>query len=577
MSKSNILFAVFGFFLFLPQTSFSQIPNNSKKFLVSNYYYPDSDGNYQMYLAHGYATPTTSATNGKLFLLPILELLPNKIQYFDTRGFPIDRLDVQYEDDIKSIKIPVKVSSSLPNSNQLPAIGAALENSISLDHYEVPLTKNINGGYVTYTPNMGFEPTWKHSLDEYHEQLAKQKEYVEGYSKYDAEIVDLSGLKIEVYVDDVIVGVAEYPDSFIFRNGITLSIRILNPTVYQKNMIAGGEAKVIASYKFRNANVSVINARFDAKRIIDSYLLESQRSLVRGRSSGFQFFGIGNRKKKLKSYFNQSIDQQISDNSVSGTTIEMFDATEAMINRFNEAFFPRMTKRELIENHIAAASKLPDGDRMKELHLKYASSLKLNDPNLEVDVEGALASLAANDYAGFIAKGLAVGSNRISGNSEYLRTISSNEEISRISSWSDVQAISIQHSLQEQVSTTINLDNEPYIGIIRFFTESYRYPLLDALNNPIRDVYGNYRMVQGIGAYIYGVVENGPAHNAGLQSGMFITSLDGSEIRSRQGLLDLLKRKKPGDRIKSTVLFQNFNGPPILRDYYITLLKGFPN
>lgn len=576
MKKSILVYCSLLPALFFLNSFYSQVPNNSKKFLISEYYYPDNYGNFNEYLAHGYATPKTSTTAGKLFILPILEFLPEKVQYFDFNGNEIDEFDAKYEDKIKSISIPVKISSRLPQKEHLPAIGATLENSISIDNYLMPLIQNINGGYVTYTPNMGFEPTWRAGIQKYVEKIQKQLEYIDAYSNYQSEVIDLAGLKVEILVDNEVVGLSEYPDSFVFRNGKKLTISVINPTTYQKNRILGGSAKILASYKFRNANVSVIKAKFDAKQIINTYLNESQKSHVKGKSSGFQFLGFGSRKKKLKTYFNQSINSQAINNTLSETTIEMSDATEQMINRFNEAFFPKITRQKLINNHLMAAQNLQEGDKMKEIHLKYASALQMEDPNLEVDVEGALASLAAQDYVGFIAKGIAVGSVKISGNSEYVRTISNAAEISKNTVWNDVQSVSVQHALQEEVSNSEKKELPPFLGIISFIPQNYSYPLLDAYNNPIRDVYGNIKTKNGVGVYIYGIIENGPAHNAGLQSGMFLTTLDNSEIRTRDQLTSLIDNKKADEKIDATIMIQNFNGPPTFKKYTITLSKGFP-
>jgi putative serine protease PepD len=56
------------------------------------------------------------------------------------------------------------------------------------------------------------------------------------------------------------------------------------------------------------------------------------------------------------------------------------------------------------------------------------------------------------------------------------------------------------------------------------------------------------------GVKISGVREGSPAQQAGLQAGDIIIRFDSTEIKDLQGMTDALRARKPGEKVKITVL-----------------------
>jgi S1-C subfamily serine protease len=59
------------------------------------------------------------------------------------------------------------------------------------------------------------------------------------------------------------------------------------------------------------------------------------------------------------------------------------------------------------------------------------------------------------------------------------------------------------------------------------------------------------------GAVIAGVVQGGPADDAGLAEGDTITAVDGHAVASPDALTELLGKQRPGDRVEVATVDQN--------------------
>lgn len=61
----------------------------------------------------------------------------------------------------------------------------------------------------------------------------------------------------------------------------------------------------------------------------------------------------------------------------------------------------------------------------------------------------------------------------------------------------------------------------------------------------------SFNMPEGV--YVIAVMENGPAYDAGMQSGDIITAIDGKEVTSMTEIKEKISQMKPGDTIQVTV------------------------
>ena len=84
------------------------------------------------------------------------------------------------------------------------------------------------------------------------------------------------------------------------------------------------------------------------------------------------------------------------------------------------------------------------------------------------------------------------------------------------------------------------------------------------------DVSKTYNMPRGI--YVTKVVENSAADEAGIQKGDILTAFDGKKVSSMEGMQEMLRYYKAGEKIKVTVQQAN-NGQYEEKELEVTLGK----
>lgn len=326
-------------------------------------------------------------------------------------------------------------------------------------------------------------------------------------------------------------------------------ISIDRPSSYVKNRIAQGNFNVLIKYKFKDSKNSYINANINASVIINQFLSEAQESTVSQKSSGWSFLGFGSRRKSIKSSFDQQVNQQYSDQRFSNTTIEMYDADDTMIQMFESAFFPTITKQKAIENHIAAAEKaqLSGNQQLQQMHLDYVKALQTNDPNLEVNIGEAAAALSKKDYVGFVAHGVRWGDYQASGNSSFRRVLNSNEMTQMEAQWSQTKTITVQHSVSQKVSITEEVALRAHLGLINAIP--FQGNLI--INNGFSNQWEN---IKGI---IIGPISSGGAlHLNNVISGTLLLRIGSQSVSDGQSLKNVLSNYDPGDNVTLTIIEQ---------------------
>ncbi|WP_043316451.1 hypothetical protein [Microbulbifer sp. HZ11] len=546
---------------------FAQIPPNSRRFQINDYYGPDGSGGYELYRAHGFALQSADNIKTKIFLLPLVEARTHAIEFYDDDGFLYDPADSPKQ-LARSISIPLALHQKLPSKEHTPAFVSALSDGISVTNYMYPSAKAPNGMSLIYPPAQGLAPQLHQANMERDRLFAEQQKMIEQFDNYAPELVNLLELEISVRIGSEQISVVSYPHSFITM-GDTLSVAVENPSMYEQNRIRQGKMDVLVAYKFRDAKTSTISARFDAKRIVNRFLREVQQSSVKKKSSGWQFLGFGSRRSTLKTAFNQSVDSQFKGSTSESTTIEMFDADDSMIEQFEADFFPELSRQSVIENHLEAAriAAASGNEKLRDLHLKYADAVENSNPDLEVDVADAVASLSAGDYAGFLAKGVRWGDHRATGNSSFRRVINEQAAIDKNKAWSQSRTVSVQRSLTMKADRLNTREQWPDMGICGVVSYNYQVPI---------ERWNGWQWVQKVGVMPTCVTENGPARSAGIIPGMIVADFDGELFTSSLEAEDFLRRYKPGDRVTARVVDFPPGRPPQYTDYDIQLSAGKP-
>lgn len=530
----------------------AQIPINSKRFAISNYFYPTTEGNYKRYYAHGFATQRTDQTRGRLFLLPILSWDRDKMEFIDEEGLTFDPT-IESGKKARAILIPLNIHSKMPDKTQLPAIAAFLEHEVELKAYVPPMAKGPNNSFYILPQAMQLQPMLMQSAADHQRMWDEQQQLVNLYDNYSRELASLSQVEISLIIDGNIIASQLYDNTIVASGRNLTTIEVVSPTRYQQNRIANGSFRLVISYKFRDAHTSSISARFDAYRIVNHFLEETQRSMRSSSSSGWQVLGFGNRRMQVRSSMNSTVKENYSGENYEGTVIEMFDATDDMIAQFEREFFPELSKERVIENHIAAAEKARSNgnEALHDLHLQYASALQSSDPNLEVDMAAAVASLSAGDYAGFIANGVRWGSHDMGSNSSFRRVVHLQSEIQTHTGWTQVRTVSVQHALTENVMESKDEASKPRVGICA--ANQYTYPVYS------QDMFGQLQTTSRMGLMPSCVSEGGPAYLAGIVPGMIISKIGGRTITTPTEFEELLEDYAPGDYLSFTIVdYQGF-------------------
>lgn len=539
----------------------SQVEPNSRRFEVKNYIAIDNSGKYAPYFTHGFAEVTPNGTRSKLFILPLLEMDLKQIAFIDSQGLRTS----SSSNEVASITIPVSANFSLPNESQKAAIGASLDAGANLSFFQPPLAKNNFGGPVI-NPNAGiYTGQIMAQANQYEQSLSLQQKYIDAYNQYVPEIITLQEYEVIVKVGNLVVYDENFPGTLISMGGSLDDISIDNPSTSVKNRIASGDFTVMIKYKFRNSKVGYIDASINASSIINQFLRETQESTVSQSSSGWSFLGFGSSRKSFKSHFEQQMDQQLIDNRISGTTIEMNDADEDMISLFEDAFFPKISEQKAIENHIAAAEKAKSegNTELQKLHLDYARALQTNDPNLQVDIEKATAALSQKDYVGFIAHGVRWGERQGKGSYSFRRVLNSSELTQMESYWKQTKRISVMHAVTQKVSISNKVTFRASLGLINLISYQSNMYLSNGFT-------GQWRNIRGI---ILGPVTlGGTLHQCNITPGSLLTAIGSRNVYDAQTLDNALNQFSPGETVTLTLIEPI--GPNVFRENFQSVVLG---
>jgi hypothetical protein len=526
----------------------AQVPPNSRYFSVEEYFYRDSTGNYRPYRVAGFASPAQTGNPARLIILPTLYIDERSARFFDAEGRVFDP---SAGGRAQTIVLEPRITNALPTQIQIPAIGGALTGVNEREHLMAPLLNTMNLPYMfeghlappaSYNwGNIAFAINQHYQA--YTNQVSQQATRGLAYASHLPQQGNVSQLKVSLLVGGEVVATRVIPGNSISPNRVA-SISLQNPTPVQQNMIASGDYELELSYGFRDVSTASIQARLDAVAVVDQVLRETQTATTRNSSSGVQILGFGSRRTKIKSALDQQISSQHNETNIQGTSIVSYDATDAMIERFENAFFPKTDIGDVIRSHreaaAAARQQTPPNTRLAEVHEGYANALASSNQLAEVDMEKAAASLTAGDWAGFLAHGVRAASNNDRRVNEFRRVITNHEEIRRQNSWSELQQVTLQREATSVVRPPRTRDRPAYWGICGKVPTTFNAFVANSWSP------GSWQGREGV--LITCVHEGSPAAQANLVPGRIVTRIGSRPVRDLADWEEVTQMYAPGDQ-----------------------------
>jgi hypothetical protein len=555
-----------------------QVPPNSRYFSVEGYYYRDSTGNYRPYRVAGFASPPQTGSPARLIILPTIYVNETSTRFFNANGqlFQPDSTSVTRAE---YITIEPKITNAVPTPVQAPAVGAILQGVKYDQSFAPPLMNTmgqpyIHDGLANTPPGVLHWPSYATTIMQYYSgyigELQRQAGFAAVYGSYLPQQGNVSALRISLLIGGELVAERTIPGTSVSPNTIA-SISVQSPTIAQQNMIASGDYELQLTYEFRDVSTSSIQAEFDAFAVMDQFINEAQSATTRNSSSGVQILGIGSRRTKIKSALNQQIQSQHTEQNVEGTSIRMYDANDAMVKRFEDAFLPKIGLADVILGHrqAAAAARQQGNTRLAEIHEGYANALANSNELDAVNYELAAASLTAGDWRGFLAHGVRASSNNDRRVNEYRRVITNHEDIRRHRSWSELQQVTLQREATAIVRPPRFRQLPAYWGdcgaipvqVNAFVAAGGAPPTLQPTD----------------GVLITCVHQGSPAAEAGLYAGHIVTKVDNLRIRTLADWHRATRSYRP-DQQATVKVFRHTYGMPTSEEasVRVRLRRGVP-
>lgn len=534
----------------ISSSAVAQVPPNSLERRVQGFYEQVTPTRMSEYSIVGFAQPLNAGSASvppRMYMMPAFTIAPDGVRFINNLGNAFTPSDCSTQ-PAQTIVFTVQVRAALPNQAQKVAVGAALSGE-NAEYFYPDWPVDGMGNPAMWGPGA----TMPGVLDavrslrqgQYQGLLDKQKLWRETYDKYNVSFATLNGLTLDLYVDGDRVALSEYAGSSVSNNG-SLRLTYKLPNTYNCNLIRGGNYEIRARYAFNDTLNRTVNARFNSRQSVETFLRETQTATAKSRNSGWRVLGIGSRKSRMKSSLDQTLQLNEQRENIEGTTIVSFDADESMIADFETLFFPTLSKQRAIENHreAAVAAEANGNAALAEAHRKYADALTNGSEDLETDAIGAAAALNEGDYATFMAKGVRFSQNNDSRTDTFRRTVDFSVVSDEMRTWDQSKTVTVQREAVTAVRVLGQEINEPTLSGYAAGPWSFQFVQSEYPVN----------VVQRTGLLLGGVLPNTPLVQAGLQPGMIITKADGVEIQSKADLDEVIANRSPGDRIEFRTL-----------------------
>lgn len=524
--------------------------------IKDSYFFENGKKDLSVYNASAFFQRASTGNSQKIFLLPAITF--KEFKFISNSGKTYLESESFDEKNIEKIQLSLNYDGSLPNKLQTLAVLKSINHSQSefpADSIELLDLNKPNNLVVT---NFDFET--RNKINEINNNIKnsikENNDLINSWKGYNPNIVAMSDVTISLLIDGESFGETKIKNTLI-SNGVLPNIYINNVNPYIINRIKENGYQIMVSYSFRDTNLASINAKVDFSRIIEKTIEESRKTSILTSSSGFQFLGFGKRKQTIRESITEQLAEKITDENVTNTSININDADDQLITYFESIFFPKISENDVINRHLNAADEaVKEGKKdLENAHRKYAQYLSTQNPDLKVDTEKAIASLAANDYVGFIAQGFKVGSVQGSGSTDYVRVLNfkSKEIISKGISLN--KTVSVNRVISQIIEKETR-ERDKFSGIC----SSPIVPVTDTSVSTYTGRSGNPFFTQQLNlALVNCIVPNSPIHQAGVTPGALIYKINGKKLNNSDDVKNLLNESEFASIVFATPFAQHTN------------------
>jgi hypothetical protein len=535
-----------------PSAMAQNVDVNSLERRVEGFVYPDSLGNYVEYRIAGFAQPENAGGLGvrpRMFLMPQLRIPIDGVRFADEAGLDFVPTNCATR-PARTVTLSVATNAALPNEIQRVAIGSALAGKNPQFYFARWPTNGLTGQPIMWS-GAAMAPDVAMAIisvyQEYKIVENAQNSALALYDKYDVSYATLQQFSLDLNVGGETVATNSFKGSLI--GGAPIKLTLQRPDTFTCNQVARGNYEVVARFAFNDTKSATINARFDARASLHSFIEETQKATTSQRNSGWKILGIGSRRSKMKASLDQTLRSETDIGQMENTKIVMVDADESMIRKFENAFFPSLSRDEAIANHLAAATEADSSNnpQLANVHRGYAAALTDGREDLETDAVGAAAALAKRDYASFIAKGVRFSESNTSRTNNFRRTIDTAVDTELTREWDQVMTITRLRESSMPVTIASQVLLKPTLGPLSGGTYSVPW-------------FNNYEYPSARTGFLVGMIApNGPLAAAGIEPGMLIFRIAGQQVKSMADVLSVVASLTPGEQI-SVVRFNTSGG-----------------
>jgi hypothetical protein len=549
----------------------TEITPNTLAFNLTNYLYKDpASADLLSYSAAGFYQRNQPLTAQRIFILPQIKLNRERISFIGKNGLRIKRVEDVSESNLRHVELVLSYSGNLPNREESIGIASQVSGTSLPPFYKFASYEFSPGfggpGYLDSILSPQDKQTKIALYKQFKDELATRDQLYQRWTATQPQVVAINGLKITALVDGEPVAERTL-DSTVISEGDLPVLYLSNLNEYQINRIKENGFEVLVKYTFRDQNTSSIAAHLDFHEIMERVVRESQRRVVSGKSGGYQFLGFGSRKSTMKQAITESLSDQLTTGRTANTVIQMDDADDEMIDTFNSKFFPVIQKDKLVEEHMKAAERATTEGKadLARAHMLFAQDVNNDKPDLSVDTEKAMAALNKDDYVGFIAHGLKIGSSTNKGSFEYARVVTAKAESTTTEDWTYSKNMSVNRAVTKLIQVNLQ-ERKPYVGLCDAVTVTMNLPELQS-NGYVQLKQRNYFVPTCL-------TEGGAFMRAGLVPGLLVQHINGTVVTSINQLEEALDAA-PGEVIP-VVYMEQVPGPmgPVYRERRVVVKLG---
>lgn len=533
------------------------LDSNSEYLSIKDYYYLENGKkDLSVYNVSAFFQRASAGNTQKIFILPAIAF--KEFKFISNSGKSYLESDSFDEKNIEKIQLSLNYDGSLPNKLQTLAVLKSITKSQSEFPVDSIELLDLNKPNNLVIANFNFEA--RNKINEINNNIAnsikENNDLINSWKNYNPNIVAMTDITISLLIDGEIFGETKVKNTLV-SNGALPNIYINNANPYIINRIKENGYQIMVSYSFRDTNLASINAKVDFSRIIKKTIEESRKTSVVTSSSGFQILGFGKRKQTIRESITEQLAEQLADETVTNTSININDADDQLITYFESIFFPKISEKDVVTRHFAAAEVAGKEGKedLENAHRKYAQYLSTQNPDLKVDTEKAIVSLAAGDYVGFIAQGFKVGSVKGSGSTDYVRVLNFNSKEIIDQNVNLNKTVSVNRVVS-QIIENQRRERDMFSGICG----SAIIPVTDTSISAYIGPSGNPFFTQQLKlALINCIFSNSPIHKAGVAPGSLIYKINGKKLNNTDDIKNILNESEFSSIVFATPFAQHTN------------------